>query len=186
MQAPGVDLLAGLRDIHLPDAVGWWPPAPGWWWVAGATGVALALLGWWLRRQHHRRWQRRWQRYGQQVALQQLERLRQEQLTQPDMLVSELSVLLRQVAVLHYPDANCAALAGQGWLRFLDRTLDGGAEDFAPDAFSTGVGQCLADAPYRPPGGTAIDTAALLDLAQRWLEGLPPLAEGSSESVRRH
>ncbi len=20
-----------LRDLHLPDAVGWWPLAPGWW-----------------------------------------------------------------------------------------------------------------------------------------------------------
>ena len=30
-----------LRDIHLPDAVSWWPPAPGWWLV---TGLLLALV----------------------------------------------------------------------------------------------------------------------------------------------
>ena len=25
------DPLAALRDIHMPEAVAWWPPAPGWW-----------------------------------------------------------------------------------------------------------------------------------------------------------
>ena len=36
-----------LRDLHLPDAIGWWPPAPGWWVLfvlalaAGATELAL-------------------------------------------------------------------------------------------------------------------------------------------------
>ena len=29
-----------LRDLHLPDAIGWWPLAPGWWVL-----IALSLLG---------------------------------------------------------------------------------------------------------------------------------------------
>ncbi|MDY0213774.1 MAG: DUF4381 domain-containing protein [Desulfuromonadaceae bacterium] len=193
MQIPNVDPLAGLRDIHLPDAVGWWPPALGWWGVAGMLGLTLVLLGWWLRQRRLLQHQRLWQGHGQRMALQQLERLRQEHLEQPDTLVRELSVLLRRGAILHYPDANCAALAGQEWLSFLDRTLGAGgvgnsldtAEGSAPDSFSLGVGQCLADAPYRPPATTAVDSAALLDLVQRWLEGLPPLAEPSSEPARR-
>ncbi|MGV6806815.1 MAG: DUF4381 domain-containing protein [bacterium] len=29
-----------LRDIHLPDPVAWWPPAPGWW----LLGIVIAIL----------------------------------------------------------------------------------------------------------------------------------------------
>ena len=32
-----------LRDIHLPEASLWWPPAPGWW-----ISLALILLLAWL------------------------------------------------------------------------------------------------------------------------------------------
>ena len=38
--------LEQLRDIHLPEAVHWWPPAPGWWIV---TTLVLALLIWLVR-----------------------------------------------------------------------------------------------------------------------------------------
>lgn len=43
--------LAQLRDIHLPEAVGWWPPAPGWWLLALLLVAALVYgLLWWRRR----------------------------------------------------------------------------------------------------------------------------------------
>ncbi len=190
MPLSGEEPLAGLRDIHLPEAVSWWPPALGWWWVVLTLGLALVLLGWWLRQRSRLKRQRRWQLQGQRAALQQLELLRQEWLTQPDTLVAELSVLLRRVAILHYSDASCAALYGQEWLHFLDRTLGGAAEGSGSNSFSTGVGRCLVDTPYRPPGSTVVDTTALLDLAQLWLEGLPPLSkdlyDSTRESTRRH
>ena len=40
-----------LRDLHLPDAIGWWPLAPGWWIVIAVLAItALALLRKWLQR----------------------------------------------------------------------------------------------------------------------------------------
>ena len=42
-QPPG--LLEQLRDIRMPEAASWWPPAPGWWIVAalGLAGVFLVF-----------------------------------------------------------------------------------------------------------------------------------------------
>ncbi|HEL4279232.1 TPA: DUF4381 family protein [Stenotrophomonas maltophilia] len=47
-----------LRDVQLPPAPSWWPPAPGYLMVGGAVLLvilALALL-WWKRRRRRQRW----------------------------------------------------------------------------------------------------------------------------------
>ena len=36
-----------LRDIHLPEAIGLWPPAFGWWILVGA--VLVGMVFWALR-----------------------------------------------------------------------------------------------------------------------------------------
>jgi len=70
-------MLEQLRDIHLPEAVHWWPPAPGWWIVA-ALLLALTI---WLSRYLQARYRRQyfrgesrdllkqvWQDYEQQAG----------------------------------------------------------------------------------------------------------------------
>ncbi len=51
-----MDALQQLRDLHLPAAPTWWPPAPGWWLLGGLALAALAWLIWryQLRRKRHR------------------------------------------------------------------------------------------------------------------------------------
>jgi hypothetical protein len=143
-----------LHDIHLPAPVGWWPPAPGWWLL---TGIFLLLTGGslWLWRRYRRRRYRR-------LALRELELL--EQLPSAE-LAAGLSRLLRRAALCHFTRGECAGLAGEAWLNFLDRP-------FADRPFSEGVGRCLLEAPYRP--GTETDDQALLELGRRWLKQLPP------------
>jgi hypothetical protein len=150
-----------LRDIHLPAAVGWWPPAPGWWLLLG-LGLVLAATVAWLVRCRRRSRDRR-------LALAELDRLAG---LPPEQLAAALSELLRRAALCHFPARECAGLCGEAWLAFLDRP-------FADQPFSHGVGRVLLDAPYRP--SSAVDAQQLLALGRRWLERLP----AGREAARR-
>lgn len=147
--------LTELRDIHLPEPVSWWPPAPGWWVVAALASLLVGLLYLGYRRHRRNRWRR--------SALAALARLSE---AMPETLPADLSVLLRRVAITRFPRREVAGLTGQDWLAFLDRTLDGG------EAFRSGAGRILLHGPYRQRG-MALDSRALLALCERWIRQLP-------------
>ena len=151
------EALSGLKDIHLPPPVGWWPPAPGWWLLAGLL-LVLLFLAW-------RAWSRRKRaRALRDEALAELAAIREAYAAHgdPRRLARDVSRLLRRVAISRFPREQVAGLVGEAWLAFLDRHLPG--EDFAK-----GPGRILAEAPYRP-ATEAFDAGALFDLVQRWIE----------------
>ncbi|MDY0189183.1 MAG: DUF4381 domain-containing protein [Desulfuromonas sp.] len=183
---PGAQLV--LRDIHLPQPVSWWPLAPGWWLLL-ALGVIILIASLFA-------WRRYKQRRYRRIALRQLSMMENNLRTDNDqqLLLQELSKLLRHMAVLHYPAQQCAGLCAEKWLSFLDSTLPTKQQQHHP--FSSGVGRCLASAPYRAPvstqksspqelvsADTAADTSchdqmlddslALLQLSRRWVQNLP-------------
>ena len=49
------ELLQRMRDIHYPEAPGWFPPAPGWWFL---LLLLLLAIGYALYRWRKRRAQR--------------------------------------------------------------------------------------------------------------------------------
>jgi len=109
---PGQDPLAGLRDIHLPEPLGFWPPAPGWW-VLALLGLALlAGLAYWLHRYLRRA---RFRRRVQQTLPPRPE-------TSSSAYLGELNALLKRVARHHYGAASVDALSGEQWIDFLMRT----------------------------------------------------------------
>ena len=145
------ELLRSLREIHIPETVPLWPPAPGWWLLAlliiGALFGGIVLF--------HRRWALR------RAALKELRRLAREHRADEDglQLVKGVSALLRRVALARAPRDEVAGLVGPQWLEWLDR--NGG------DGFRRGAGRVLETAPYAPD--PEIDTDALLTLARRWI-----------------
>jgi len=149
---PGSEL--PLRDIHLPDPVSWWPPAPGWWLLL-ALLVAIALLSGFL---HHRYRRNALQRAARQALHRIGEDYRQSGDTR--LLVQQLSILLRRVGLSRYPRQQVAGLTGCNWLSLLDRTLPG-------EEFQNGAGRVLIEAPYSLD--SRVDGPALLRLCERWL-----------------
>jgi Domain of unknown function (DUF4381) len=151
-----------LRDIHLPGAIGWWPPAFGWWLVAALVLVVLALYGVHYYRARHKR-----------AALKAMTRVRAalEQGAEPVACLQFLSTILRRFAMTSVARAvgegDVAGLIGERWLRYLDGRWN-------RTDFSAGLGKRLLAAPYARPNsierGTAIELTAL---CTAWLAAQP-------------
>lgn len=150
----------GLRDLHLPAAISWWPPASGWWLLLGISILLCYGIGIWLQR----RWRRQRARRAAQRALQQYCQEFAEN-RDAQQLIQRLSILLKRVALSYFPRSEVASLHGHAWLQFLDRAFDGSPQ---AHAFTRGVGRVLATAPYRPK--PQIDGDALCQLCALWLQ----------------
>lgn len=138
-----------LRDIHLPEPIGWWPPAPGWWW-SGLLLLLVVLMIWWSMRI----WRRR---AALRAARKLLAELRQGYLEHgdPHLLLVQGSQLLRRVLRHAYPHEGIEALTGREWLARLDR-------ESGDDSYSNGVGVVLEQGPYQRQ--VDYDAEALLTL----------------------
>ncbi|MGD9356776.1 MAG: DUF4381 domain-containing protein [Chromatiales bacterium] len=143
-----------LRDIHLPPPPDFWPPAPGWWLVAV---ILVALLAWALLIA----WRRARLRQAQRRLLSLLDELEGTPGHEPRKL-AQLSILLRRIALMHYPRQEVAGLTGDSWLHFLDSSGgDGG--------FTNGPGRVLAEGPYMPELPGEYDPGSLTALVRDWI-----------------
>lgn len=152
-----------LRDIHLPDAVPWWPPAPGWWVLAVLLLLLVAVALWWVRRHRRRRWVR--------AALVELDALESGFRSDGNAhrLCQGLSLLLKRVVSFGRPHSSAPGLSGEDWLAFLDRTL-------GDASFSEGQGRVLVEGPYDPR--VTVDGDALVALCRRWIRSFRPDTAG--------
>lgn len=150
-----------LRDIHLPQEIGWWPPAVGWWILA----ILALLLVYGLTRAY-RYFTRR---TAPTQAARLLNILSQEHDMPPLEKVRQLSCLLRRLAISTDARSEVAGLHGTAWLNYLDQTVPG-------TPFTQGPGRMLADEPFRQHfvlSGNRIpeqEVLALVQLSRQWIK----------------
>ena len=125
-----IDPLSNLRDVILPADPGFWPPAFGWWLLLVAIIVVLigAVV---LARALYLRIRARTpvDEFDALVKL------------QPHQAITQLSILMRRVAIANYSRPAVAGLCGEAWLKFLDQSGN-------TDQFTNGVGRVLTSGPY--------------------------------------
>jgi len=150
-----------LRDIHLPEPISWWPPAPGWWLLAAILilfTAAIFLTQKWRNKNRLKK-----------NTLKRLDAIYAQYDCDADTskLVQSLSILLRRSCISYYPRCESASATGKNWLHHLDTlTNDKG--------FAQGVGSILATAPYKSAAHvSAIDTDQLRILCRNWLLAQP-------------
>ena len=143
-----------LNDIHLPEAVSWWPLAIGWW-VLMVVVVVTLVGGYWL-----------YKRLTRKTATKQakaiLLTIRQNASNDVLQTIKELSACLRRVSISVDSREKTAGLVGDAWLSYLDESMEG-----AP--FKKGIGRLLVDAPYQPLIVEEVKVDALIILCETWV-----------------
>ena len=151
--------LSQLKDIHLPDPVSWWPPAPGWWGLLILV-IILTVISLWL----YRRYQvNRWRKYALAECSQIKKSLTNE--SNQVQLAQHISTLLRRVAITRFPRNEVASLSGQNWIDFLNQSVDHKIKLDAETAHA------LLHAPYSQHSRDNI--LPLLNFVEHWIKALP-------------
>lgn len=147
--------LAQLHDIHLPDAIGIWPLAPGYYVLA--LLVILLLWGGTILLMRSIRKGR-----NKRQALRVLKSYHEDYLKTANSQASaaQISELLKRVALVYYPREQVASLQGEAWISFLNQT--------ARNVDFTKVRSLLIECPFQPP--QSLDLLPLFDVAKRWIQ----------------
>lgn len=158
--------LAQLRDVHLPDPLSIWPPAPGWFLLAaliigGMLGIVYIIYRHWKKQTPKRQ------------ALKQLNELafRYQQNKQAALIIPELSILLRRLALAYFPRIETAGLCGNEWLTFLNTTGN-------TSAFTDKISTILTDAPYQKEPSQELSETFII--CRQWIKSIGNYSENIS------
>ena len=148
-----------LRDIHLPDAVAFWPLAFGWWVLAGLVVAVIAVLGfrYYASRRH---------RAAKRALQKAMATLRAGE--EPVSCAQNVSTTMRRFVMTITDDPDrVAGLAGERWLGFLDSRWE-------HTDFTRGAGRALVSAPYVAGGSLKREHCLELGLVcMDWVKAQP-------------
>jgi hypothetical protein len=143
-----------LRDIHLPETLGWWPPAIGWWLLVILIPLLCVLIIWLYRRIT--------QKTAIKTAKKQLMAIKKDKTLDDSKKLIELSALVRRVVISISNRNETASLTGRNWLEYLDSTTN-------DSSFTTGAGRFLADAHFQKKPAADLDISSVISVCENWL-----------------
>ncbi len=150
-----------LHDIHLPAEPGWFPLAPGWW-MLFAVLLVLLILGFFLLKKRNKNKRFHSEAFNLVDAV--LRKNESNEITNPEA-ISEISSILRRVALTIHGREKVAKLSGEAWLDFLDSTCK-------KVRFNNEEGKAFITAAYQPDSTVSLTAVALL--AKAWIKEQRP------------
>ncbi|MEM9102232.1 MAG: DUF4381 domain-containing protein [Pseudomonadota bacterium] len=133
------DPLAQLKDIHLPEPIHWWPLAPGWWLVLLVIVVLICFVIY------------RWRRHKKvstsivthlQTDFDRIQRIYRQQ-GNDDVMLKQMLLLMKTVAIHTYGRRKTAALTGTAWSQFL-------TQEFPQIVLTPATRECIEKGLYAP------------------------------------
>ena len=147
-----------LRDIHLPDAISWWPPAVGWWVLLALTIVAFIFISKLYRRITYTPLNKVVDNTFKNIIAEY-----KKNNNESDFII-KTSQFLRQTAMSYSGRNNVAQVTGEQWIQTLNNLTE---ENY----FNEKIKKTLINAPYQKD--INIDAEQLINTIQNWLDKLP-------------
>lgn len=163
---PQLQNATSLRDIHLPDAVSWWPPAIGWWLLMGIILLAIFFVPKLYRYLTFKPLNKIVDNAFQEIISE------YQQHNDATLLVQEISKLLRQICMTYSGRETSAQLTGEKWIDSLNALT---TEHY----FKGEVKQLLIYAPYQAT--LQSEPKALILATQNWIKALPKRTKMESD-----
>jgi len=137
-----------LADIHLPQAIGLWPVAPGWW-ILLALFVLLIILIFLFSKDRSSAQKQITKKQQKALALIELSEIEKHYKTavRPHQSIKQLSVFLRRFALSQFHREQVASLTDTQWLSLLDKMFDTAS---SRQPFTNEFAELLTMVPYQP------------------------------------
>lgn len=146
--------LVQLRDIHLPEPIGWWPLASGWYLLAVLMLISLIIVIFFAIRYYING---RAKRQAIHLLTDYQQQYRQDN---GQLIAARISELLKRVALVYFPREKVASLQGDEWIAFLTNTSKG--LNFEKVRIE------LLDMPYQP--ALSKDLSLLIKMVRNWIK----------------
>lgn len=160
------ELLAQLRDVHVPEVSTW--PAPGWFVLVFLT-LAIFIAGFIIKKRRQQYAQNAWRREALEAISELEQRLPEASDSERHALVQDASSLLRRVMMHARGRSEVAGLTADAWLDELNANTSSYTLDKT-------LQPLLTEVPYQTVPAdlaTAGNVSSLLNWIQQTIESLP-------------